>query len=63
MIGWAIEGLIASTLLMLAVLMLRGPVRRSFGAGIAYALWVLPVARLLLPPMPGQGWFSPILNP
>ncbi|MBA4773807.1 MAG: peptidase M56 [Sphingomonas sp.] len=63
MIGWAIEALIASTLLMLAVLMLRGPVRRSFGAGIAYALWVLPVARLLLPPMPGQGWFSPILNP
>ncbi len=63
MIGWAIEGLIASTLLMLAVLVLRGPVRRSFGAGIAYALWVLPVARLLLPPMPGQGWFSPILNP
>lgn len=63
MIGWAIEALIASTVLMLAVLALRGPVRRSFGAGVAYALWVLPVARLLLPPMPGQGWFSPILNP
>ena len=63
MIGWAIEALIASTLLMLIVLVLRGPVRRGFGAGIAYALWVLPVARLLLPPMPGGGWLTPAFAP
>jgi len=54
MIAWAIEALIASTLLMLLVLVLRAPVRRMFGAGVAYALWVLPVARLLLPPLPAE---------
>ncbi|MBY0519831.1 MAG: peptidase M56, partial [Sphingomonas sp.] len=54
MIAWAIEALIASTLLMLLVLVLRAPVRRAFGAGVAYALWLLPVARLLLPPLPAE---------
>lgn len=63
MIGWAIEALVASTLLMLLVLALRGPVRRNFGAGIAYALWVLPVARLLLPPIPGEGRLTPLVAP
>ncbi|NYT40342.1 peptidase M56 [Sphingomonas sp. R-74633] len=55
MIGWAIEMLIATTLLMLLVLAIRGPVRRAFGANIAYALWLLPVARMLLPALP-QEW-------
>ena len=50
--GWAIEALIASTLLMVAVLLLRAPVRRAFGAQVAYALWALPLLRLLLPPLP-----------
>ncbi|MBY0284355.1 MAG: M56 family metallopeptidase [Sphingomonas sp.] len=54
MIAWAIEALIASTLLMLLVLVLRAPVRRVFGAGVAYALWLLPVVRLLLPPLPAD---------
>lgn len=65
MIAWAMEALIASSLLMLLVLVLRAPVRRVFGAGVAYALWLLPVARLLLPPLPGAGrltWiFAPIV--
>jgi beta-lactamase regulating signal transducer with metallopeptidase domain len=51
-IGWAIEALIASALLMAVVLVVRGAVRRQFGPGIAYALWALPVIRLLLPPLP-----------
>jgi len=51
-IGWAIEALIASALLMAVVLVIRAPVRRHFGPGIAYALWALPVIRLLLPPLP-----------
>ncbi|MBO9622581.1 MAG: peptidase M56 [Sphingomonas sp.] len=55
MIGWALETLIATTLLMLLVLALRGPVRKAFGAHMAYALWLLPVARLLLPQVP-EGW-------
>jgi beta-lactamase regulating signal transducer with metallopeptidase domain len=51
-IAWAIEALLASTLLMAVVLVIRTPVRRQFGPGIAYALWALPVIRLLLPPLP-----------
>jgi beta-lactamase regulating signal transducer with metallopeptidase domain len=52
MIGWAIEALIASALLMAVVLVIRAPVRRHFGPGVAYALWALPVIRLVLPPLP-----------
>jgi beta-lactamase regulating signal transducer with metallopeptidase domain len=51
-IGWAIEALLASALLMAMVLAIRAPVRRHFGPGIAYALWALPAIRLLLPPLP-----------
>ncbi|AXJ96073.1 MULTISPECIES: M56 family metallopeptidase [unclassified Sphingomonas] len=50
--AWAVEALVASTLLMLIVLVLRAPVRRSFGPQVAYALWALPVLRLVLPPLP-----------
>jgi beta-lactamase regulating signal transducer with metallopeptidase domain len=52
MIGWAVETLIASALLMLAVLAIRGPVARHFGPHIAYGLWLLPALRMLLPPLP-----------
>jgi beta-lactamase regulating signal transducer with metallopeptidase domain len=52
MIAWLVETLIAVTLLMAMVLLLRGPVARSFGAGWAYALWAVPALRLVLPPLP-----------
>lgn len=55
MIGWALETFVATTLLMLLVLAVRGPVRKAFGPHMAYALWLLPVARLLLPPLP-ESW-------
>lgn len=55
MIAWALETFVATTLLMLLVLAIRAPVRKVFGAHMAYALWLLPVARLLLPPLP-QSW-------
>lgn len=55
MIAWGLETLVATTLLMLLVLAIRGPVRRAFGPGVAYALWALPALRLLLPPMP-ESW-------
>ncbi len=42
MIGWAVETIAAATLLMLLVLVLRGPVARRFGPQAAYALWALP---------------------
>jgi beta-lactamase regulating signal transducer with metallopeptidase domain len=51
-IGWAIEALAASTLLMLVVLALRGPVARRFGAQAAYLLWLLPALRMILPRLP-----------
>jgi bla regulator protein blaR1 len=63
MIGWWIETLAASTLLMLLALALRGPVRRTFGPQLAYALWVLPAARMLLPPLPGSWHLSRLLAP
>jgi len=50
---WIVQTLIASTLLMAIVLMLRAPVTRAFGARAAYALWLLPVLRMILPPLPG----------
>jgi len=52
MIGWTIEALAASTLLMLVVLALRGPVARRFGAQAAYLLWLLPALRMILPRIP-----------
>ncbi|GAA0737431.1 M56 family metallopeptidase [Sphingomonas japonica] len=52
MIGWAVETLVASSVLMLVVLALRAPVRRAFGPAMAYALWAIPALRMLLPPLP-----------
>lgn len=49
---WIVETLIATTLLMALVMMLRRPVARWLGAGAAYMLWALPLARMLLPALP-----------
>ena len=49
MIDWLTSTLIATTALMALVLLVRNPVRRMFGAGVAYALWLLPAARAVLP--------------
>ncbi len=54
MIVWAFETLLASTILMLLVLAIRKPVRRAFGPTIAYALWALPLLRMLMPPLPAD---------
>ncbi len=59
----AIETFVATTLLMLLVLAIRGPVRKAFGAHMAYALWLLPVLRLLLPPLPGNWQLSGLIAP
>lgn len=55
MIAWAVESLIAVTLMMLLVLAVRRPVARLLGAEWAYALWLLPLLRLILPPLPFAG--------
>ncbi|GGI72981.1 hypothetical protein GCM10007973_07350 [Polymorphobacter multimanifer] len=60
MIDWLLETLIMTTLLMALVLLLRRPVARSFGAHAAYALWLLPAARAVLPVLPGwRPWLIP----
>ncbi|WP_375402652.1 M56 family metallopeptidase [uncultured Sphingomonas sp.] len=62
MIGWVIDAALASALLMAMVLLLRGPVRRLFGPTVAYGLWALPAARLMLPPIPAEipaEWIAP----
>lgn len=55
MIGWVVETFVATTALMLLVLVIRAPVRKAFGPGIAYALWLLPVLRMVMPPLP-ESW-------
>ncbi|MEM9740683.1 MAG: M56 family metallopeptidase [Pseudomonadota bacterium] len=45
-------------LLIGLVLLVRRPFARAFGAKAAYALWALPLARLVMPPIPN--WMSPL---
>ncbi len=52
MIGWALETFAAVNLLILIVLLARRPVAGLCGAGWAYALWLLPLVRIVLPPLP-----------
>ena len=46
---WLISTLVATSALMALVLIVRQPVRRLFGPSVAYALWLLPAARAVLP--------------
>jgi len=65
-VAWAVEAGLASALLMVVVLMVRGSVRRAFGPTVAYALWALPALRLVLPPLPigwTRGWTSAAATP
>lgn len=45
--------------LIALVLVLRRPVARAFGAGMSYALWLLPLLRFALPPIPLPAGFAP----
>ena len=51
MIEWLTDTLVMTGVLMALVLLVRKPVGRWFGAGAAYALWLLPMIRLVLPPL------------
>ena len=51
---WIVETLIAASLLMALVMLLRRPVARWLGAGAAYSLWVLPLLRMVLPVLPQE---------
>lgn len=49
--SWLVDTLFVTGALILVVLVLRRPVTRWFGPGLAYALWLLPLLRLVLPPI------------
>ncbi len=58
MIGWLIETLVWTGALIALVLLVRRPVARWFGPGVAYALWALPALRLVLPPIVLPAWMG-----
>jgi bla regulator protein blaR1 len=49
MTDWLYDTLLATSALLLLVLVIRAPVARHFGASVAYWLWLLPAARLFMP--------------
>ena len=49
MTSWLLGTLFATSVLILLVLVVREPVRRHFGSRVAYGLWLIPAARLLMP--------------
>ena len=56
---WLLETLAWTAALIALVLLLRRPVARHFGPRAAYALWLLPFLRLLLPPVTLPAWLAP----
>ena len=49
MTEWLFDTLIASTALLLFVLLIRGSVARYFGPSVVYWLWLLPAVRVFMP--------------
>lgn len=49
MTDWLLSTLLATSGLLALVLLIREPVRKAFGARVAYGLWLIPAARLLMP--------------
>lgn len=54
-----VQTLVWTGVLIAAVLVLRRPVARHLGPEAAYALWALPAARLVLPPLTLPAWMAP----
>ena len=52
MTGWLLSNMIWASAAMLLVLAIRRPFAALFGAGPVYALWLLPLLRLVAPPLP-----------
>ncbi len=53
--SWVFETMIAATLLMALVLLIRRPVAELFGPRLSYLLWLAPALRMVMPPLP-SGW-------
>lgn len=54
-----LETLVWTAILIAAVLLVRRSVARMFGPQMAYALWAIPMVRLVLPPIELPGWMAP----
>jgi beta-lactamase regulating signal transducer with metallopeptidase domain len=61
--GWFLANMAWASAAMLLVLGLRRPFARLFGAGSAYALWLVPALRLAMPPLPSFAPAMPKLLP
>ncbi|MXO67919.1 hypothetical protein GRI72_03600 [Altererythrobacter marinus] len=61
--SWLVETLAWTGLLIALVLFVRRPVARHLGARAAYALWLVPFARLLMPPLVLPSWMAPAGDP
>lgn len=59
MTDWLLDTLLWTAALIGLVLLIRRPVARWFGPQMAYALWALPMIRLLLPPIELPAWLAP----
>ncbi len=63
MSAFLLDTLIWTAVLIVAVLIVRRPVTRWLGAPTAYALWALPMLRLILPPLHLPAWLGPVAEP
>ena len=60
MTDWIFETLVATTVLMLIILAIRGPVAARFGPRAAYLLWLAPALRMVMPPLPAEWTIAPV---
>jgi bla regulator protein BlaR1 len=51
--AWLFDTFVVTSMLMLLALLVRRPVARHFGPSVAYALWLIPAARVLMPSLEG----------
>ena len=57
-----LDTLVWTGVLIGVALLLRRPVAKYLGAGAAYALWFLPLIRMLFPPVTLPAWMRPDLS-
>ncbi|MDN3645227.1 M56 family metallopeptidase [Pontixanthobacter aestiaquae] len=59
MTTWLFDTLVWTAALIALVLVIRRPVARYLGPKFAYALWAIPLLRLILPPLTLPAWLAP----
>ncbi|WP_239805472.1 M56 family metallopeptidase [Croceicoccus hydrothermalis] len=59
MTGFLFDTWLATGVLIAVVLLIRRPMAHLFGARLAYALWLLPALRFLMPPIVLPAWLAP----